>query len=338
MEFDQPELFSRADAHRAGFTDNDLRRARTQGSLLAIRPGWFLREPVYRALDAAQQHAILAQATYLDSVEGAVLSHVSAAVIHGFDMWNIPLDKVHLTIGAGHPSKRTRRRELHGSRVAEHEWMHTPAGMLPVTSPARTIVDLARSVPLAQAVCVGDSALRHGCVTHAQLAESVESARYRTGVGRARRAVELMSDRSESIGETRARLIFESVTPVLSNQSVYDANEHFLARVDHLFPELRAVVGEFDGVAKYGSEPRNAIIAEKNRHDRLLEQGRTIFRYGWADLADPDALIERLFAAHRRALLQGPPAGRFCELPLPGSTPLTGIRAPFRGCRSPRGA
>ncbi|MGV8873433.1 MAG: hypothetical protein ACOH2Q_12970 [Rhodococcus sp. (in: high G+C Gram-positive bacteria)] len=340
MDFAQ--LFSRADAHSAGFTDNDLRRARSQGTIVAIRPGWFLRDQVFRALDTTQQHAILAQATYVDSVDGSVLSHVSAAVVHGFDIWNVPLDKVHLTIGAGHPSKRTRRRELHGTPLAQHEWLQLasgfPHGSLAVTTPARTVVDLARSVPLAQAVCIGDYALRHGRVTALELDRSVESARHRTGVGRARRAIELMSDRSDSIGETRARLIFESVTTVLSNQSVYDDDGNFLARVDHVFPDLAEVIGEFDGVQKYGPEPRLAVIAEKDRHNRLLEQGRTVFRYGWADLANPRELIERLLAAHRRALIQGPPSGCISALPLPASTPRPVIDAPFWGCGLPRGA
>ncbi|MDI9894928.1 type IV toxin-antitoxin system AbiEi family antitoxin domain-containing protein [Rhodococcus sp. IEGM 1381] len=346
MDFDRPGLFSRADAHRAGFTDNDLRRARTQGSIVAIRPGWYLRDHVLRTLDGPQQHAILAQATYLDSVDGAVLSHVSAAVIHGFDVWNVPLDRVHMTIGAGYPSKRTRRRELHGTTLEDNEWVHLTSGArqtfqpgsLPVTNPARTIVDIARSVPLEQAVCTGDYALRHARVTHVELAQSIMSAKHRTGIGRARRAVEMMSDRSDSVGETRARLIFEAVTPVLCNQSVYDDNGDFLARVDHVFPDLGEVIGEFDGVYKYGAEPRRAVLAEKERHNRLLEQGRTVFRYGWGDLANPSVLIERLSAAHRRALRQGPPSGWFTELPLPKSTPLPVIDAPFRGSGLPRGA
>ncbi|MEK8072758.1 hypothetical protein [Rhodococcoides navarretei] len=297
-----------------------------------------MRAQVFRALDGPQQHAILAQATYLDCVDGAVLSHVSAAVIHGFDLWNVPLDKVHLTIGAGHTSKRTRRRELHGTSLTDDEWLHSPLATLPVTNPARTIVDVARSVPLEQAVCTGDYALRHGHVTHAELAQSVESAKHRSGIGRARRAIELMSDRSDSVGETRARLIFGSVTPVLCNQSVYDHNGDFLARVDHVFPDLGEVIGEFDGMHKYGADPRRVVLAEKERHNRLLEQGRTVFRYGWADLANPSVLIERLQAAHRRALLHGPPSGWFTELPLPKSAPLPVIDAPFRGSRLPRGA
>ncbi|WP_256895757.1 hypothetical protein [Rhodococcus sp. 1163] len=83
MDFDQPGMFTRADALASGYTDDDLRRSRADRTLLSIRRGYFVRSAVYRTLDSSSQHLLLAKAVLSDSADDAVLSHVSAAVLHG---------------------------------------------------------------------------------------------------------------------------------------------------------------------------------------------------------------------------------------------------------------
>ncbi|CCQ17656.1 putative uncharacterized protein [Rhodococcus sp. AW25M09] len=336
MDFDQRALFTRADALASGFTDDDLRRARAHKSIVAIRRGWFVRGDVLASLNSAQQHALLAQATYLDSGDDVVLSHVSAAVVLGLDIWNLKLDTVTMTTPRGHSGKHSRRRTLYGTELLDSEWISLEG--MRVTRPARTVVDVARTYPLDVAVCLGDRALRHGLTTIDELAESCNAARHRSGAGRARRALGAMTARSDSIGESRSRLILQKVSTPLSNQTIFDEDGRRIARIDLMFPDMAEVIGEFDGEGKYGPQPRQAIIAEKNRHNRLAEQGRTIFRFDWHDLSTPQVIIDRLRAAHRRAVLLGPPSGRYAELPLPSATPLVGICAPYRQCEFPRGA
>jgi hypothetical protein len=336
MDFDQRGLFTRADALASGFTDDDLRRARAHKSIVAIRRGWFVRGDVFATLDSAQQHALLAQATYADSGDDVVLSHVSAAVVLGLDVWNLPLDTVTMTNRRGHSGKRSRRRFLHGTDLLDDEWLHLDG--MRVTGPARTVVDVARTHPLEVAVCLGDRALRHGLTTIEELEKYCEAAQHRSGAGRARRAVSAMSARSDSVGESRSRLILQTVSTPLSNQTIFDEGGRRIARTDFLFPDLAEVIAEFDGEDKYGPQPRQAIIAEKNRHNRLAEQGRTVFRFDWRDLSTPHVIIDRLDAAYRRALLLGPPSGRYAELPLPTATALVGRCAPYRRCEFPRGA
>ncbi|MFI8567459.1 hypothetical protein ACIGGF_12960 [Rhodococcus sp. NPDC078407] len=336
MDFDQRGLFTRADALASGFTDDDLRRARARRTIVAVRRGWFVRGDVLATLNSAQQHALLAQATYTDSGDDVVLSHVSAAVVLGLDVWNLPLDTVTMTSSRGHSGKRSRRRFLHGTELLDDEWLHLDD--MRVTRPSRTVVDVARTHPLDVAVCVGDQALRHGLTTIEELAKSCDAAQHRTGAGRARRAVSAMSTRSDSVGESRSRLILQTVSTPLCNQTVFDDSGRRVARTDFLFPDLAEVIAEFDGEEKYGSQPRKAIIAEKNRHNRLAEQGRTVFRFDWRDLSTPQVIIDRLHAAYRRAVVLGPPSGRYAELPLPPATALMGICAPYRRCGFPRGA
>ncbi len=315
MDFDQPGMFTRADALAAGYTDDDLRRSRADRTLLSIRRGYFVRSAVYRTLDSSAQHLLLANAVLLDSADDAVLSHVSAAVLHGMPVWGIALDKACLTIGRSYASKRGRRRTLHGTRLLDSDRMIIDG--VPVTVAARTVVDLARAEGVEQAVCVGDHALHSGLTTAFELAEAVDNATGRTGVGHARHAVGLMSSRSESVGESRSRLLFHNLglpTPWLT-QWVYDASGAFLGRVDFLFPE--GVIGEFDGEGKYESNPVRAVIDEKNRQNRLHDLGWVVVRWDWRDLSKPDVLAERLHGAFRRAAANGAPIGTYRSDRLP---------------------
>ena len=72
---------------------------------------------------------------------------------------------------------------------------------------------------------------------------------------------------------------------------------------DFGWPQLRTV-GEFDGQVKYGrllrpgQEPGDAVFAEKLREDRLRDQGLSVVRWTWSDLARFAPVADRL----RRAL------------------------------------
>ncbi|RRQ29423.1 hypothetical protein DK926_00635 [Rhodococcus sp. Eu-32] len=309
-------MFTRAEALAAGYTDDDLRRGRAARQIIAIRRGYYIRADLYAKMTATEQHSMLARAVYQDSGAQAVLSHVSAAVLHGMDVWKLPLDKVNLTIGRSYASKKGRRRVLHGTAVTPDEC--TTVDGLRVTKPARTIIDVARSSPLEQSICVGDYALHHRLTTTAELDAALKSALGRTGIGRARRAVGLMSAQSESIGESRSRLLLGDIgiSPPLSNQWVYDDNGRFVARVDFLWPE-KGVVGEFDGKVKYRSRVAKEVIAEKNRENRLIDLGWTVVRWDWDELEAHQILRARIEAAFGRAARHAAPGGAFYNNRLP---------------------
>ncbi|MBB3039557.1 hypothetical protein [Hoyosella altamirensis] len=81
---------------------------------------------------------------------------------------------------------------------------------IPVTCAARTVIDIARSVPFEQAVVVGDAALQREIVSKNELALTLERARNMKGIAAARRAVAFMDSRSESVGESRSRVLFHT--------------------------------------------------------------------------------------------------------------------------------
>ena len=175
---------------------------------------------------------------------------------------------------------------------------------VPVTSPARTVVDLARSVGFEQAVVIADAALFQGLTTPAELSAQVDrAARYR-GIARARRVVAFADGRSESVGESRSRVLLTAAGVAPDDLQVVLRNGRggFLGRVDFVFSGGRTI-GEFDGEMKYGrltADPGRTVFDEKVREDRLRDAGFAVVRWTWRDLADPGLLAARI----RRAALR----------------------------------
>ncbi|MFD4180326.1 hypothetical protein [Rhodococcus sp. NPDC058514] len=287
----------RAEALGDGNTDRELRRARTTGDLVPIRPGSYLRAADFAALDTAGQHRALTIATATASNPDAVVSHVSAAVLHGIDVWAIPLDRVHQTVDRRQGGKRGRRRHLHATPFRDDE-VTVRAGVR-CTSAARTVVDLARTVPFEQAVVVGDCALHNKLVTPDELAVAVASAHHRSGVNAAARAVAFMDGRSESVGESRSRVLMHRLRlPKPDLQRWMSGSDGTIGRVD-FFWEC-GLVGEFDGLGKYkkdrapDQDADDAVIAEKAREDLLRAEGFMVVRWVWRELSTPDVVARRI--------------------------------------------
>lgn len=307
-------LFTRTAALASGITDGQLRRARIRGELIAIRPGAYVSSNYFGTLDSEQQHLLFARS----APDRPILSHVSAAIAWGMDVWGLPLARMHVTTGIAFQAKTTRRRTVHGTSLQPHEYTEHEGVLL--TTPARTVVDIARSTDFERAVCVGDSALRRGLVTMSELNEALESARYRAGVPGAALAVAAMTDRSDSVGESRSRLILNGagLLPLL-NQSVFDENGAFLARTDFLHDDV-GVVDEFDGEGKYGESAvsaRQTVLDEKHREDRVRECGWIFARWGWRDLSTPAVVIARVKKALEVSAKTPRPTGSFRQDPLP---------------------
>ena len=76
-----------------------------------------------------------------------------------------------------------------------------------LTLPARTLIDLARTLPFEQAVVVGDAAVRRFGISRDDLDAEIARAARRHGVDAARRVVRFVSGHSESVGESRSRVM-----------------------------------------------------------------------------------------------------------------------------------
>ncbi len=200
MQPDSFGLISRTAAIAAGYSNTDLQRLCLRGELQRLVPGHYARRGFYDSLDARQKHRLLTVATLRANSEDAIASHISAAVVHGLDLWNTDLGRVHLTVPGGH-GRTTRRLHVHTGAVPAGSVMIVDG--VPVTTLARTLSDCARILDLDHAVVIGDSGLRSKKVSADQLRAAVECSARSAGVGAARRAVAAMNGLSESPGGSR---------------------------------------------------------------------------------------------------------------------------------------
>jgi hypothetical protein len=178
---------------------------------------------------------------------------------------------------------------------------------IPVTSLARTVLDLCRTLPIEQAVAAGDRALAHGLVMEV-LEEALSRMRRWPGTSQARRAVAFLDARSESAGESasRVRLHQDGLPAPDLQRDIFGPTGRFVARVDFYWDEERTI-GEFDGKVKYGRLRRpgesmeDVVFAEKVREDALRDLGWQIVRWLWADLYRPGVIRDRVLRAFARA-------------------------------------
>jgi hypothetical protein len=312
----------RLDLISAGYSAQEIRRFVRDGRLVRLRRGYFaVRDPA--GTSTADQHRLRAIAA-ADASTCLVLSHVSAAVLHGLWLHDVDLTEVHLTRpghggGRVHPGQRVHTGQLDLADVV------TLAGCR-VTSLARTVVDLARTLPYTSAVVVADAALRCEACDPAAVVRCMIAATAARGHPAARRALAVADGRSESVGETRTRLalLAAGFPPPELQPEIYDENGRFVGRPDLAYVQAGVLI-EFDGKIKYqraligDADVTEVILREKRREERLAELGWLTIRVTWSDLADPAALaarISRAIAARRRLVAAGGIRGRIvCRSP-----------------------
>ncbi|TQM02222.1 type IV toxin-antitoxin system AbiEi family antitoxin domain-containing protein [Pseudonocardia kunmingensis] len=300
------ELSRRSQLLAAGFSDDEVRRLVREGRLTPLRRGVYVEGAVPD--DVLARHVLQVEAALAQLAGDAVVSHVSAAVLHGLSIWRVPLGRVHVT--------RARR---NGGRCGVLVHVHTAAldpaevvtiGGLRVTSLARTVADLARSLPFEQAVVLADSAMFHrrrDRVERADLIAALERAPRWPGSPAARRVIAFAEGLSESVGESRSRVALAAAgvaPPVLQWKVHAAATGAFIGRVDFAWPERR-VVAEFDGLVKYGrtlrpgQDPVEVLVAEKVREDALRAEDLGMVRWTWADLQNFPPVAARLNSRFR---------------------------------------
>ncbi|PTU54937.1 hypothetical protein DBB34_17080 [Sphaerisporangium cinnabarinum] len=281
----------------------EIAAAVRSGTLVRVRQGAYAAPPPAAASPAQRRReAVVARAVALAGrlTTDYWFSHSTAAVLHGLWTWRLA-DEVHVT-QLGNPSVRRTDPELRRHWTALPERDRAELGGLPVTSLERTIVDCARSLSPTSGIVVADSGFRAGADVR-RVEEVLEAAAGGRGVRCARRLLAEADARSESPGESVVRWLVvdgglphpEPNLPATTWRGTY--------RLDLAWTALRVAV-EFDGAVKYSGggygDPRGRLLAEKARHDALVEAGWLVLRVTWDDLADPDVLLGRIRAALAR--------------------------------------
>ncbi|MFT3860153.1 type IV toxin-antitoxin system AbiEi family antitoxin domain-containing protein [Micropruina sp.] len=272
-----------------GIGQGQIRRMLRDEKLHRLRRGAYLTEPD----QGLARHRNLIAATAPQLGPGAVISHLSAAVLHGLPVSNAWLGRVTYTS----PGKG-------GGRLGQsvHQY-RTPLGAGDVetvarirrTTLARTVLDLARTVPeLGLAVAAADAALRKG-LSREQLMAQLTAAPRRRGLAQARVVVEQADGGSESAGESVSRVSLWQLglpKPELQYEVEIDGVRY---RADFGWP-LWQVLGEFDGKVKYGDllapgeTAADVVMREKRREALLRRQGWAVVRWTWPEAVNPQRL------------------------------------------------
>lgn len=300
-------LILRSEALAGGINDGEIARHRRAGRWASVRGGAYI-DGATRALGRHERHRLLIEATLSKVRRPAVVSHLSAAVLHGLPLWSIPLTAVHVTRNPPAKSDSDRNLICHVCRLDSDEV--TLVDGMPVTNPTRTILDLGRLIGFAPALIAADDALHRVLTTRELLLTGLDGVHGTRGSRNAARVVDFADGRSESVGESRSRvLLADARLPVPDLQvPVYADGGFFLGRGDFGYREEK-VLGEFDGRVKYGRLLRpgqtagDAVFDEKRREDAIRDAGWQVARWTWADLDVPGLVAARLQRALARSRL-----------------------------------
>jgi hypothetical protein len=285
----QADLFTRAEALALGWSDSALTRAVRSGRLVRVRRGRFARH---------EPDAVTAGIAAARSCGASVMSHRSAALLHGMPLVGAGVFRPDLTLSP--PSTGdTAHALVHRATLRPQDVVII--GESPVTSAARTVVDLGRSCPTLAAVAATDFALHEELTTREEIADVLDMCRRWPGIRRALRAVRLADARSESPLESASRLVIGSLRlPMPDLQPVIlDAHGYPAGRLDFYWDDY-GVGGEADGRSKY--DGRLVLTKEKDRQEHLEDLRVAMTRWGWWHVTHPAALrtkIENAFARGR---------------------------------------
>ncbi len=265
-------LFLGAEAVAAGrLTPYALRSRHT-----AIYPG------VHIERGAPVTAALRAEAAWLWSRRRGIIAGRSAAVLHGAKWVDSgrPAELIHHN---RHPPQGIR---TWCDAIADDE-VHI-IGRLPVTSAARTAVDIGcRRTPLRQAVAEMDALLRATRLGRGDIEVLLARHRGRRGVRNAHRALALADGGAESPRETALRLLMirAGLPRPVTQIRVFDEHGQIVARLDMGWPELMIAV-EYDGDHHWTN--RQQLSRDIRRTEMLREMGWIVIR---VTAEDGDATI-----------------------------------------------
>lgn len=282
-------------------TGTDLRRLAIdppRAGWHRIRRGVWIPEDVWSSLHRDHRYQAMVHATVLSckEPEAVVLAAHSAAVVWGLPSIEPWPDHVTLLDPGGRSGSSKHIRMMHAQPAEPHE-----VNGLRLTSPARTVVDLARRGTLETAIAAADHALRLELCSRAELADEADlipaGAR---GRSTARLVVELADGLSGSAGESLSRLqMFRANFPRPVLQREYRDEAGLIGYVDF---DLDQLIGEFDGRIKYnvppGASPQEAsqiVWREKRREDRL-RRFKNVARWDWKVARTPGVLARYLMS------------------------------------------
>jgi hypothetical protein len=287
-------LFSRHQARHAGYPVEEIERLIRRGRWQRCGRG------VLRVAGRAEQPGDLILLAVLRAGPSAVAAGTAAATAWGWDVLQLnPAVEVIVPRAHGAAGVECRkgkvirvagvRREDLGSDEVTH------VGVLPLTTPLRTAVDLLVARPLLEAVVAVDSALRRQDVTIEAVRRGLSARKRLVDRRRSEAAAALLDPGSGSMPESVARVLFaHSDIPMPQTQYVVVDEGRFIGRADFAWPEVWLIV-EIDGFA-YHSAPDH-FQHDHDRFNELTSVGWRVLRFTKADVTDrPEYVLSTIRA------------------------------------------
>ena len=303
----QHGLVTRSQALSCGYRERELRTlTKPGGEWQTVRRGVYCLRETWTSYDDRGRQRLRVLAVLLAATKPLVISHASAALLHGLDLLHLD-ELVHMT-----------RTGVLGGRT-EHGVDYHPARVEPVdvvdllghpaTSLARTAVDVGRELGYLDGLVVADQVLREG-VPRTELWRVLETMTHWPHVTRARAVVEDADGGAGSVAESVARPVITELgygRPQLQfviTDGMRTAHSDF--RISwHTFELDGKVKYDVDGPYARGRSAQQILWDEKQREDFVRGEEYGVTRFGWKDLwgrrrRDLQARCRRDIAATRR--------------------------------------
>ncbi len=242
-------------------------------------------------------HFLSAYAVIGALARGAVASHQTAAYIHGVDLLRAPGSTVAVTRPPDSTGRSARPGvHLHVARLpASHVSQRFG---LPITTVARTVIDLARTLSFREGVVVADSALHQHLTSKQELLVVLSDTPRTPGSLQAAQVVEFADRLAESPREWIARVAFRDCGIQQPAMQVSIGEGEFIGRVDFLWEQYRTIA-EVDGAIKYADPSR--ARAQLRRDKRLREAGYEVVHFDWREITEqPTEVAASIRAAFER--------------------------------------
>ena len=281
----QRALVTRRQLLALGIESSMISRALRRGRLHRVHQGIYSLVPL-----PALPPLALELSAVLACGDAALLSHHSAAVTWGLrPSFN---GDVHVTVVGGDCGRKRDGIRMHRTETLDHSDIRRFQG-IPITSPARALLEITPDLTDRQLERALDEALIHRLTTHAAIAAVVNAYPHRRGVGRLRAA----ADPGRPTTETRS-----------------DGEEALLAlirRANLPAPEVNAKVGSYTAdllwrdqkliVELDGYDYHRGRAAFERDHQRDAEHqrmGYLVIRITGRQLArEPEAILVRIATA-----------------------------------------
>jgi hypothetical protein len=293
----------RSDQWDAANTHRLLKSVRSK-EWTCIAPGAYARTTQWESLAPIERHRVRVLEVARRLRAPAVLSHFSAAAAWGIDVlgsWPKLVDVAYPASSGGRSSGVVRRHT-----IGLEDLEVVPFGRHVVTSPAQTVLDLARHLPFVRGVSAVDQAIwgdrDEGPLTsREEIAQRAETGLRRRGDVRARRVIGFARDQAANVRESQSRVVLMQLgfpEPRLQERRILPSGR--LVFGDFYFP-THDHWGELDGRGKYRSpafgsdrDAADIVIDEKNRENEIRREVRGFSRWEPADVDVPSRLYDIL--------------------------------------------